>query len=105
MDSGFLTNQLLGDFIKTEAKKLGFYDCGFSKARKLSDDENLGALTAFAIEERLESLVTIMNRMVIHIPVKNNNSNQEDILKNIPEKRFHYFKVNNGELLTQDRPP
>jgi hypothetical protein len=26
---------------------------------KLSDDENLGALTAFAIEERLESLVEV----------------------------------------------
>lgn len=39
MDSGFLTNMSLGEFIKSEAKKLGFFDCGISKARNLTVDE------------------------------------------------------------------
>jgi epoxyqueuosine reductase len=39
MDSGFLANMSLADFIKSEAINLGFYDCGISKARNLPYDE------------------------------------------------------------------
>ncbi len=39
MDNSFLTGNLLGEFVRSEAKKLGFFDCGFSKARHLPKDE------------------------------------------------------------------
>jgi hypothetical protein len=55
-------------------------------ASKIIDNIQTDSLVPVCLEEKNQSLI-----------VKNNNSNQEDILKNIPEKRFHYFKVNNGE--------
>lgn len=39
MDSGFTVKQSLSEFIRTEALKLGFFDCGFSKATHLPNDE------------------------------------------------------------------
>jgi len=39
MKNSFLTANLLGEFVRSEAKKLGFFDCGFSKARHLPNDE------------------------------------------------------------------
>jgi hypothetical protein len=31
------------------------------------------------------------------LAVKNNTTNEENLLKNLPEQRFHYFKINKGE--------
>lgn len=39
MDPGFMVNQTLSEFIRTEALNLGFFDCGFSKSRHLPYDE------------------------------------------------------------------
>jgi len=39
MDSEIIVNQSLSEFIRTEALNLGFFDCGFSKARHLPNDE------------------------------------------------------------------
>jgi len=39
METNFLLNLSLSEFIKTEALTLGFFDCGFSPARHLPNDE------------------------------------------------------------------
>lgn len=39
MDSSFIVKQTLSEFIRTEALNLGFFDCGFSKATHLPNDE------------------------------------------------------------------
>ena len=54
-------NSLVKEFLEVDHNRL-------QHARKQS-------FHALKRSERLESLVTIMNRMVIHIPVKNNNAN------------------------------
>ena len=38
MSSGFLTDNYISEFIKNESTKLGFFDCGFSKATQLPND-------------------------------------------------------------------
>ncbi len=39
MQGDFLSKKLLSDFIKREAEKAGFFDCGISRARHLPKDE------------------------------------------------------------------
>lgn len=39
METNFLPNQSLAEFIKAESNSLGFFDCGFSPARHLPNDE------------------------------------------------------------------
>lgn len=39
MDSGFITNTLLSEYIKEEASKSGFFHCGISTVKQLNNDE------------------------------------------------------------------
>lgn len=110
MENGFLVNKSLGEFIKTEAKTLGFFDCGFSPARHLPYDArrmeiwlNEGKNADMAYLERnrekrynptllVEGAKTLITVLFNYYPsVKLEETNNYRISKYAYGKDYHYI--------------
>ena len=120
METNFLLNLSLSQFIKTEALTLGFFDCGFSPARHLPNDEKRmeiwlseGKNAAMGYLERnrekrynprllVEGAKTIITVLFNYYPsVKLEETNNFKISKYAYGKDYHYIVKNRLKTLLQ----